>query len=312
MKHLVEVIIIVGSALVMTGQQPPGDSEPCRFNAAFYPSGLTFRGPSALLVFPCVGRAVSVRLPLSLSALAYSPDGTFLVASGLSLPPKTEYAGLLKIEFNPVRLTPISGSTEVGAVSLSIPASQDRVFIAGSRRQRAGSVRGIFEIGLSNGDVRTVVLDERFVPMAFAGWTDLSLAPDGLHAFARHSNRLELLNLRSGAAEPFEEFWIATWSPDGKYVAALQNRTHPSILLLDAQDFARRKNLGPTDGARIVWSSDSRYLLAQKLDHCGAYSEDYGTLEMIDVQTGTRRAIDTSVCRVYAPTFGWVATEVIQ
>lgn len=135
---------------------------------------------------------------------------------------------------------------------------------------------------------------------------DLSLSPDGERAVARHNDRVELIDIAGGTAEPLrEDFFIAAWSPDGKWLAALERGEKGHTILLDAKTLTPVRVLGPSE---LDWSPDSQYLLGMKQhDWCGPYS---GTLETINIETGERTTIKSSKCHVNQATTGWVRADI--
>ena len=134
-----------------------------------------------------------------------------------------------------------------------------------------------------------------------SAWLSLSLSPDGRKAVGIHSGRLELIDLEHSSARLLGEgFAKAAWSPDGQWVAALENGGRSRTILLTTDGFTTRKILGTTEAER---SPDSRYLLSVSArDHCGP---DYGTLEYVEVATGKRSVIESSRCKVNQTTTGW-------
>lgn len=162
---------------------------------------------------------------------------------------------------------------------------------------------GVFELSVPSGNVRQILQQPDCD--AASSWAYLSLSPDGERAVATHNHRLELIDLVHGTTKPFGDgLLMATWSPDGKWVAALENGGRERTVLMDASNFVRRRILGTSD---LEWSPDSRYLLGwKKHDLCGP---DLGTLQMIDIENGKVTAINSSRCRVNQATTGWLSTE---
>jgi Tol biopolymer transport system component len=123
---------------------------------------------------------------------------------------------------------------------------------------------------------------------------------------ATHNHHLELIDLVSGVAKPFGEgLLMGAWSPDGRWLAALESDGRGRTILMDAHDYARRRIVGSSD---LEWSPDSRYLLGWKEhDLCGP---DFGTLQMIDIETGRATAIESSKCKVNQSTIGWLSADI--
>jgi WD40 repeat protein len=116
---------------------------------------------------------------------------------------------------------------------------------------------------------------------------------------------VELIDIARGSAEPLDgAFFIAAWSPDGKWLAAVEKGEKGRTILLDAKTLARRRTLGPSE---VDWSPDSRYILA--VEPCGPYS---GTFSAMSVETGERTVIASSKCRVNQATTGWVRSDLTE
>ena len=137
---------------------------------------------------------------------------------------------------------------------------------------------------------------------------DLSLSPDNERAVATHNGRVELIDIVHSTAEPLgDELFTAAWSPDGKWLAAVEKGEHGRTILMDARNLKRQRILPPSE---LDWSPDSHYLLGMKQhDRCGPY---YGTLEAIDIETGVRTTIESSECQVNQATTGWVSSEISE
>jgi hypothetical protein len=98
----------------------------------------------------------------------------------------------------------------------------------------------------------------------------------------------------------------AAWSPDGRWIAALQdNGSEMRTVLMDTSSFVERRILGESN---VECPPDSRYLLAAKDDNHCAYN--LGTLEAMDVETGKRTTIDSSRCKVTEVTTMWVSSDI--
>jgi len=138
-------------------------------------------------------------------------------------------------------------------------------------------------------------------------WSGIRVSPDGSRALAVRHQHVELIDLASGSAMPLgDDLTEASWSPDGKWIAANETKGEQTVLL-DAQTLMRRKRLNQT---WLEWSPDSRYLLARvRSMKCGLFSE-IGTLEMVDVQTGRGTGVNSSSCLVDRVTTGWVSREI--
>ena len=106
--------------------------------------------------------------------------------------------------------------------------------------------------------------------------------------------------------------WGASYSPDGKWIAALQLAPpgHSKTILIDRQDFSRRRDLGGSEDDEVVWSPDSRTLL-HAVYRPACPSRNPLALETIDIETGKRFIPKESICNAGAGRdIGWVSTKI--
>jgi hypothetical protein len=246
--------------------------------------------------------------PFALGYVAFGPDGKALYATAGSDPGKQNEArrGLLKIEFNPTRVSNVPGSLEFGIFNMAVSRREDKIVISGLRLQEGSPSCGVFELTLPGGDVRQVL----HIPDCEyrSGWTDLSLSPSGEQAVARHNYGLELINLVNGTIKVIgAEFWTGAWAPDGKWIAALDNKSQ--LFLIDPSNLSQRRRLGGTGGG-VHWSPDSRYLLLFKDQlFCGIY---FYTIETLELATGKRSVVRSSRCKIMGGATGWVSSEAVK
>jgi len=191
--------------------------------------------------------------------------------------------------------------------------------IAGSQRQASGVFNcGVFEILLPAGTLRQVLTSDCRYQWS---WDQLSLSPDGKRAVATVGSNatqnlhIEVIDLASGTAKTLSiEFWAGVWSPDGKWIAALGNHSR-SLVLIDANNFSKRKNLGTAAAIRPAWSPDSRYLVLWKfsLFRCGFFLdiEPPATAEALDVNSGKRTTIRSSACQLNVGQLGWLSRKAL-
>ena len=134
-------------------------------------------------------------------------------------------------------------------------------------------------------------------------WRDLSLSPDGERAVATHNRQHQLIDLVHATAKPLvDEVFIAAWSPDGKWLAHVENSENGRTILMDAANLPPEHVLGNSE---LDWSPDSHYLLGMKRSD-GCIFQVGGTLEAIDILSGKRATIRSSRCQVDNATTGWV------
>jgi hypothetical protein len=274
-----------------------------------------------LRVFPFQGNVVTIPLPVRLGRAIFGPDGRS--AFGINAPSKLAHIrqapGLSKVEFNPIRISPVPGTTPFVIESFAFSARQDKLLISGGRTDANGRSCGVFEILLPVGTVRQVLKSDCRNQWA---WDNLSLSPDGEQAVAtvdsnaHRDAHLELIDLVHGTVRSLSaEFWIGVWSPDGKRIAVLGKRNH-KLFLIDPADFSRRRGFGSTADIRPEWSPDSRYLALWKyrLFRCGiSFDVDPpATFETLDIESGKRSTIGSSECQLFVGSTGWARSEIAR
>jgi WD40 repeat protein len=298
MRQQLILAAMVGLSLIGIAQPQEGETSLISSYApAVYDPGPGLRGMERLVVFPAGGEALDIPLPFGLSSIAYSPDGKALYAPR-SFDPGGENTGLYRIEFDPVRASLIASSAGLYNID-GIAASRTAVVFSGGYRRPAEC--GMYELTLANGKLRKVVdnSDCKFL----SGWQSISLSPDGDRAVAVRKGRLELVDLAVGTTKSLGDgFDAAAWSPDGLWVAALEYRGRYRTVLLDTSSFERRREL---PNSNVVWSPDSRYLLAGRTT--AGCNPEWGTIAMMDVGSGKLTTIQSSHCKVRDGRLGWVS-----
>ena len=277
------------------GKSNPGIGS---YSPAFYSSGGAGLNEQKLQVFPMSGKDFNIPLPVSLGRFTYAPDGEALYAETAS----KKKDRFIKFEFNPLRGTPVKGAEGMTSVhSIAVSGRGDKLLFSGHYQPGEDQGCGIFELNLATHRVRKVIdnpdCDYR------GAWLSLSLAPEGLRAVAVRKNRVELIDLTLGTLNVLGGgFMEATWSPDGRWIAALENGVRNQATLFDTDHFSVRRTL-ETSGVR--WSPDSLHLLGLTGGGCGTYSY-YGTLQVVNVASGQKTLIMSSKCKVNQATGGWV------
>ena len=281
-----------------------------------------FSGPHAdtLRIFPSKGNAITIALPFRITEATFGSDGKSIYGMidshknvGLDQP------SLSKVEFNPIRASPIPGTNGFIVKSFGFSSSQDKLVISGNLQH---TNCGVFEILLPAGKVSQVLTyDCRNV----WDWNNISVSPNGEQAIAtvgsniEHELHLELIDLMHGTTRSLgNEFSLGVWSPDGKWIVVRESVPRDSLFLIDAVDFSRRRNLGGGVVLVPTWSPDSRYLLLWKgyLFRCGmdlgGLEDRPSTLETLDIQTGKRSTIRSSMCQITGGSTGWVSSEIAR
>jgi hypothetical protein len=265
------------------------------YSAAFISTINATPRQTELVVFPFQGAAFRIPLRSISVPRIFSPDGKALYGPCTPLQEDVVSSdGPIKIASCKIDLKTGSTTLVPGTVHDFVPHHEDGVPSTGHAR--------LFGLSLSDGKPREITLPADPHP-----WMDVSLCPDNERAVATHNGRVELIDIVHGTVEPLgDELFMAAWSPDGKWLAAVEKGEHGRTILMEAKSLARRRILGPSE---LAWSPDSHYLLGMKQHgRCGPY---YGTLEAIDVETGGRTTIKSSECQVNQTTTGWVSSEIL-
>lgn len=162
----------------------------------------------ALRIFPSKGNAVTIDLPFHLYNVTFAPDGKSLygiVAESVQSNIERDQPGLSRIEFNPIRVSSVLGTSGFTIRSYAFSSRQDSLVISGSVSKANERRCGVFQ----------------------PTWDNLSLSSDGEEAIATtgsnkdHGLHLEQIDLVHGTTKSLgDEFWIGVWSPDGKWIVA--------------------------------------------------------------------------------------------
>jgi hypothetical protein len=315
MQRLLVVLVMLSPALLSSGPKNEWTS-PFRI--------VSCCDRQALTVFPIEGEAIGIPLPFDRCKVAFSPTATALYAIRRTTSARgdTAESSIVKIEFNPTRLTTLIESVNLGVNSFAVSMREDKLVIAGARLEGGKRVCGLFEIRLPGGNARQI-LDSK--DCGLSPWRELSLSPTGELAVAHSGAQLQLIDLVRGTVKVLpSEFskgqWStgAAWSPDGKWIAVLESRWRGRTFLLDANDFSKRRILARGRGYHRmtpVWSPDSHYLLRGKMQlRCGIgidLDPPY-SLEIVNVDTGKKTAIRSSKCKMDNGIAGWLSSEAIH
>jgi hypothetical protein len=246
----------VALARLLAGQS---ESRPANF------TGLG--GARELRLFPADRPSTAIKMPFALELVKFASDGRSLYASLLSDPfTKLErMPGLVRIDFSPVRSTTVAGTQGFGIKDFAVTPDHRKIVVSGRHREEGGVKCGLFELTTSTGAARRVLAADCNYQWS---WMDLSVSPQGDRAVASYGNthtdhnyRLDLIDLAHGATKSLGDLDRATWSPDGKWIAAIEWK-RKRLILLDVNDLSHRRDLGST--IEVAWSPDSRYLLTWK------------------------------------------------
>ena len=163
---------------------------------------------------------------------------------------------------------------------------------------------GLYELILASGELNKIIGNTSCHYKS--SWNSISFSPDGYRLIAVREHRLELIDLETRTIKSLGDgFFHAAWSPDGRWIAALEYEGKNQSVLIDTSDFNKRRKLPSSEG---IWAPDSHHLLASRTrSRCPS---DFGTLELIDIESGKTSVIESSTCRVNRLVFGWVNLEI--
>jgi len=279
----------------------------------FVPANYGHLSSHDLRLFPTDGSAAVVNIPFPVWGVKFSGDGRSLYASTPIDQRTKPDQRLVRIDFNPTRSTPVTGTQ--GFKDFAVTQDGSKVVISGRHREGGLEKCGLFEIAVSTGSVRQVVGADCSYQWS---WTALAISPEGNRAVAEYGNthtdhnyRLDLIDLTHGTTKSLGDLSRPAWSPDGKWVAAIEwNRKR--LQVLDASDFSRRRDLGST--VEMAWSPDSKYLLVWKYHFlkCGFALdvEPPASFEIVEVASGKRSLVGSSQCQLVSGSTGWMATDI--
>jgi hypothetical protein len=186
----------------------------------------------------------------------------------------------------------------------AVSKQEDKIVISGQpdpRRRRCG----VFELRLDEGVLRPIVETPE------CEWMNLSLSPDGEQAVGGTTSGVRLIDLKTGSMKVLtSQHGIAAWSPDGRWIGALQIGPWPKpakTILIDPADPSHIRDLGGITDYELVWSPDSRYIMHTEWSLCGL------TLETIDIKSGKRAKINSSKCHVgLNRIIGWLSNDLLR
>jgi hypothetical protein len=302
-------IIFVLAAAVTCVEVKAQPARPHGLLNDYYPAychPIVYPAPSCSLVIFREGKLqTSVELPIQPDFFGYARGGTVLYALPLMKKPVCLY----RIELNPVGATSLTCPPGlVGAVGLTVSATGDLLLVSGQFNEGGSTRCGVFEIRVPDGPTRQVLNAQDCGSYRKSPWISLSLSPDAAEAVAVRQDRLEMFRLANGTSEAVAEGIVkAAWSPDGRWIAALD--VHGRTELIDPSNFKKQRTLA---GSEVQWSPDSRYLLRVKACFFPIASNGVGTVQALDVATGKSITIESSRCEVETNSTGWVNSKIAQ
>jgi WD40-like Beta Propeller Repeat len=287
---LFAVLLLVAAFSASTLNAAGGETG---FAAAYYHSNSAAQ--SILTLFPLMsGKETDVALPAGLAnhnLISFGPDGR-----SVYLQQPSSSSALVKVEFNPLRQSQVRGSAGLGDIyGLTVSTESGRLY--------GWASLGAYEIDPDAGTHR---------PLRFAKGP---ICPDGKHAVSNDGKHLSLVDLETGSTQPLGEGRSGSWSPDGRWIATAG---FGRIVLIDANNPSHRKKLGSSGvDNHLIWSPDSKHLLFVKQEQrCNFLFlfqvDDSESLEIVDVETGRRRAIPSGHCAVTSSAVGWVDATTVR
>jgi hypothetical protein len=308
MKNIL-LCVITAVATAWTGFGQRRDSALPRayaYSPAFV-STISLPGHTQLVVFPFHGNVFEIPIHSASGGFVFSADGRAVYGacsprSSEGGPNERTVIALCKIDLAAGTTTPISGSAGLRVYSFAVSNDGDHILFSGADPHEDNDL-GLFELTEPEGKVRMIYRQSDQRPQS--QWMNLSLSQDDEKAVGSHDGRVELIDIAKGSAEPLDAaFFQAAWSPNGKWLAAVEKGQRGRTIVMDAKTLIRWRTLGSSE---LNWSPDSRYILA--VEPCGPYS---GTLNATSIESGKKTVIESSHCRVNQATTGWVRSDITQ
>ncbi len=312
----VSLLSVVLLAMAGVPEASAGGGE--RFVAAYFGGG-----EPVLNLFPLdSGKEADVSLPLGgaiVNLVSFAPDGTSAYLQEPAAAVLNRPDPLLKLEFKPTRLSPVPGSAGIGDIySVSVSRS-GQIFVSASGGK--DDPCGAYVIDPDAGTHRLL----RTGRGPNCGGAIGSISPDSKKLLSIYSRprtpggpqsveQLSLLDLETGATQSLGT-GRGSWSPDGRWIAV---SGLGRIVLIEASNLSHRKKLGATGvDDHLVWSPDSKRLLFVKRDARCSFLylfqvDDSESLEVVDVETGKRHAIQSGHCAVTRSAVGWIDSEAVH
>ncbi len=295
------VAVGIGAAFVIAVSHSTvehGDEGEYPFSPAFIAQPQP--GQARLVIFPTQGKAVELVLPNGLVGFDYGSVGDSIYAFQNSRD-HSHKPGLYRIRLSPIQIEFVPGSLGLGG-DVTVSESNDRAIVSGG--YAATQDCGLFALRISEGKVRKILASSSCEYLAL--WSKPSISIDTKRLVAFRKPRLELIDVVQGTIKSLgADYFTASWSPDGKWLAAVEVGGKRRTVLMDSTTLAPMRFLETTTGQ---WSPDSRFLLALDSTSCSAY---FSTMRMVDISSGKSTDVDSSKCKVNLMTTGWVKTNLI-
>ena len=302
------ILVLVGVSIVVSarGQEESNqgllvDYYPAVCHPALYPAP-----GCSLTVFQRHQLRTPVELPLRLELFSYANRGNAIYELSVLKRPVCFY----RVDLSPVRVESLGCREDVSsAFDLAISGNEHFMLVSGNIKREPAYGCGIFEFRLPALEIRQVLDAGDCRSYGFENaWTSLSLSPDGRQAVAVRQDRLELIDVVRGTRQTLAHGVVkAAWSPDGRWIAALN--AHGETQLMRTNDYKVGRTLA---GSEVQWSPDSRYLIRVRPCSVPVASNGVGTIEALDVTTGKSVEIGSSKCAIDNHSTGWVSADVLK
>jgi hypothetical protein len=306
--------IIAMAVVVVTLAVPAAHSaEPVTFcPAALLSRGVTGRMEFSIAVFPTGAKEFEISLPLLPRWFVFGPSGRSVYATAAVETRKgsSKFNGVFKIELDHVNVTAIQGLDAFYSIDRFAVSQGEDLVVYGGDKSYPGGPCGVYEIGLPVGNIRAAI--ETSDCRAGSPWRVLSLSPEKTEALISANRSLALLHLVKGSITKIEgQLSHASFSPDGKWISALQYEEGSSTtVLIGRKDLASRRDLGRASNNEMAWSPDSRFLL-QTIYRPACPSDNPLAMETVEIQTGNHVLIKDSICNCGSSgQIGWVRSDI--
>lgn len=290
---------IVASAVLATSSC---SQETSRATSREYPysPGFVDSRPQILHIFRFTGGEDERALPVNLSPVTYAPDGKSLYGFQSRV-----RSGLLRFDLDKAQLSVVPGSADLpGAAGVAASLDGQRIILSGNYSIDGLTTCGLFELRPLRA-LRLLVHNSDCGPQnSLSMWTDPSLSVDGERVVAHGRTGLKIIDLNKGTVSSFPDNYSAgAWSPDGKWLAAVETGGQRRTILMDAKTLKVERTF---ENSTARWSPDSRYLLVLTPDACEPY---WFTFQVIDVANGQHLVVSGSRCKVNLNTLGWICPK---
>jgi hypothetical protein len=266
-----------------------------------------------LVIFPFDRVEMTIDLPSNFNGNIFSADGRRIY--GLAGASETKSPPIVVATIKPPVVSSIKASQGLSYIK-SVAADADGGILAVSAvYQHDGAQEcGLFELNIEKGSIQHILNNPGGGCFDFvSSWNQLSLSPDGSRLIATAgSGQLAVINLHERRIEKTWPGAAAWWSPDGKSIAALTFESPSEIILVNSSDLSTRRTLGHDSSGRLQWSPDSRNILILDRGLCGVVTGYFGTLQVLDIETGQRKTISNSRCKVNLTSTGWVSDDMLN